>query len=92
MTELRQALNDINAIRTQVARGTQFRGYGPGSVALSGVLAMAVAAAQAHWVQHSQHDTRLFLAHLGIDGCDRRDPRVVGNYLSGAAGAFGARY
>ncbi len=61
MTELRQALNDINAIRTQVARGTQFRGYGPGSVALSGVLAMAVAAAQAHWVQHSEHDTRLFL-------------------------------
>ncbi len=61
MTELRQALNDINAIRTQVARGTQFRGYGPGSVAVSGVLAMAVAAAQAHWMQHSQHDTRLFL-------------------------------
>jgi hypothetical protein len=29
MTELRQALAEIRAIRTQVARGTQFRGYGP---------------------------------------------------------------
>ena len=46
MTELRQALDDISAIRTQVARGTQFRGYGPVSIASTGVLALAVAAAQ----------------------------------------------
>jgi hypothetical protein len=62
MTELRQALEDINAIRTQVARGTQFRGYGPVSIASSGVLALAVAAAQARWVQSSEHDLKLFLA------------------------------
>jgi hypothetical protein len=49
MTELRQALDDINAIRSQVARGTQFRGYGPLSIASSGVLAILVAAAQSHW-------------------------------------------
>ena len=61
MTELRQALDDINAIRSQVARGTQFRGYGPVSVASSGVLALAVAAAQARWAQSSEHDLRLFL-------------------------------
>jgi len=61
MTELRQALDDINAIRSQVARGTQFRGYGPVSVASSGVLALAVAAAQARWVQSSEHDLRVFL-------------------------------
>ncbi len=61
MTELRQALNDINAIRTLVARGTQFRGYGPLSVASSGILAMAVAAAQTHFAQRSEHDLRLFL-------------------------------
>jgi hypothetical protein len=61
MTELRQALDDINAIRSQVARGTQFRGYGPLSVASSGILALAVAAAQARWAQSSEHDLRLFL-------------------------------
>jgi hypothetical protein len=61
MTELRQALDDINAIRSQVARGTQFRGYGPVSVASSGVLALSVAAAQARWAQSSEHDLRLFL-------------------------------
>jgi hypothetical protein len=61
MTELRQALDDINAIRSQVARGTQFRGYGPVSVASSGFLALAVAAAQAHWAQSSERDLRLFL-------------------------------
>jgi hypothetical protein len=61
MTELRQALDDISAIRTQVARGTQFRGYGPLSIAASGILAMLVAAAQARWIQSSEHDLRLFL-------------------------------
>jgi hypothetical protein len=61
MTELRQALDDINAIRSQVARGTQFRGYGPVSVASSGVLALAVAAAQSRWLQSSEHDLRVFL-------------------------------
>jgi hypothetical protein len=49
MTELRQALDDISAIRSQVARGTQFRGYGPLSIASSGILAMLVAAAESHW-------------------------------------------
>jgi hypothetical protein len=62
MTELRQALDDISAIRSQVARGTLFRGYGPVSVALTGVLAMAVAAAQARWAPASEHDLKYFLS------------------------------
>jgi hypothetical protein len=61
MTELRQALDDISAIRTQVARGTLFRGYGPLSVASSGILALLVAAAQSHWLAASAHDLKLFL-------------------------------
>src|SRR5215470_55366 len=61
MTELRQALAEIRAIRTQVARGTQFRGYGPRSIAASGVLAFAVAAIQARWFTGSQHDFSEFL-------------------------------
>ena len=61
MTELRQALAEIRAIRTQVARGTQFRGYGPRSIAASGVLAFAVAAIQVSWLTGSQHDFSEFL-------------------------------
>jgi hypothetical protein len=49
MTDLSQALAEISAIRAQVARDTQFRGYGPASIAVSGVLALLVAAAQMHW-------------------------------------------
>jgi hypothetical protein len=62
MTELRRALAEINAIRTQVARGTQFRGYGPRSVAASGILALIVAAAQARWSAGSAHDAGSFVA------------------------------
>jgi hypothetical protein len=62
MTELRQALDDISAIRTQVARGTQFRGYGPLSIASTGILALSVAAAQTRWVPAAQHDLKLFLS------------------------------
>jgi hypothetical protein len=46
VSDLRQALAEISAIRTQVARGTQFRGYGPVSIAASGILALIVAALQ----------------------------------------------
>ena len=60
MIELRQALEDISAIRSQVARGTQFRGYGPLSIAASGVLALLVAAAQSHWMAGS-NDLQQFL-------------------------------
>lgn len=49
MTNLSQALAEISAIRAQVARGTQFRGYGPASVAGSGVLALIVAGTQSLW-------------------------------------------
>ena len=59
MLELRQALEDISAIRSQVARGTQFRGYGPLSVASSGILALGVAAAQARWP--TDGNTKVFL-------------------------------
>ncbi len=62
MTELRQALAEIRAIRTQVARGTQFRGYGPRSIAASGVLALGVAAVQARWFGRAGHDISEFLA------------------------------
>jgi hypothetical protein len=61
MTELRQALAEINAIRNQVARGTQFRGYGPASIAVTGFLAFLVSAAQAIWFKDAAHDFGVFL-------------------------------
>ena len=52
MSELHRALAEIKHIRCQVARDTQFRGYGPASVAASGVLALLVAALQSHWLRN----------------------------------------
>jgi hypothetical protein len=51
MPDLHQALAEIKQIRSQVARDTQFRGYGPASITASGVLALIVAAAQTHWMR-----------------------------------------
>jgi hypothetical protein len=61
MSELRQALAEISAIRTQVARETQFRGYGPRSTAASGALAILVASVQSLWFKASHGDARVFL-------------------------------
>jgi hypothetical protein len=51
MSDVDRALAEIKRIRHQVARDTQFRGYGPASVAASGVLALLIAAAQSHWMR-----------------------------------------
>jgi hypothetical protein len=47
MRDLERALADITAIRSQMARGTEFRGYGPVTIAATGVLTIAAAGAQA---------------------------------------------
>src|SRR5260370_1858216 len=47
MRNLDQALADITAIRSQMARGAQFHGYGPVTVAATGVLALIAAGIQA---------------------------------------------
>ena len=62
MTNLNEALEEISAIRTQIARGTEFRGYGPASVAASGVIALVAAALQAHWLRTLNHDFRSYFA------------------------------
>lgn len=61
MNELHQALSEINLIRHQVARGTQFRGYGPASIAISGLLALGVAWAEMRWGGRAAHDLTLNL-------------------------------
>jgi hypothetical protein len=50
MTELNQALVDIREIRRQMAQATEFRGYGPLTLAATAVAAVIAGAAQAWWV------------------------------------------
>jgi len=50
MDDLHKALGDISNIRLQMARTTEFRGYGPATLAATGLFAIAAAAAQAYWL------------------------------------------
>ena len=50
MNELNRALDEIGNIRRQVARSTEFRGYGPATLAATGGIALAAACAQAIWL------------------------------------------
>ena len=50
MDELNRALGDISSIRRQMARSTEFRGYGPATLAATGIFAIMAAGAQAFWV------------------------------------------
>jgi hypothetical protein len=47
MRDLDKALADIIAIRSQIAAGTAFRGYGPAAMAATGVVALGTAVLQA---------------------------------------------
>jgi hypothetical protein len=56
MRDLNRVLTDISLIREQLARETEFRGYGPVSLAATGILALIVAAAQGLWLtEPGQH-------------------------------------
>ena len=55
-------MSEIHSIRNQVARGTEFRGYGPASIASSGLLAMLVAAVQAQWTAAQSTDVTMWVA------------------------------
>jgi len=49
MEELKNALSEVHEIRHQIARATQFRAYGPLSIAVSGLLAIIVAWGEVQW-------------------------------------------
>jgi hypothetical protein len=61
MRDLDRALTDISAIREQIARGTEFRGYGPAALTATGLLALLVAAAQALWLKNPATHTGLYI-------------------------------
>ncbi len=46
-----KALGDISSMRRQIARTTEFRGYGPATLAATGILSILAAAAQARWLR-----------------------------------------
>lgn len=62
MTDLEKALADIDAIKTQLARGAEFRAYGPATVAVTGLLAFAAAVLQAAWLDNPVEQTGTFIA------------------------------
>ena len=61
MRDLDKALADITVIRSQLARGIEFRGYGPLTVAATGVLALLAAAVQALWLPDPATDVVRYL-------------------------------
>jgi hypothetical protein len=62
MRDLDKALVDITAIRSQMARGAEFRGYGPMTLAATGVLALAAAWFQALWLADPASDLFAYIA------------------------------
>jgi hypothetical protein len=63
MNDLYKALGDISSIRRQMASTTEFRGYGPATLATTGIFAILAAGAQARWVP----DPSIHIsAYLGI--------------------------
>lgn len=65
MRDLDKALADISEIRSQMARGTVFRGYGPATLAATGGLALLAAIAQTVWLPHPADHVGLYIALWG---------------------------
>ncbi len=65
MRDLEKALADISEIRSQMARGTEFRGYGPTTLAATGGLALLAAFAQALWLPRPEAQVGLYVTLWG---------------------------
>ena len=61
MRDLDKALADITAIRSQMAQGALFSGYGPVTVAATAVLAIAEGGIQAFWLPDPGSDVVSYL-------------------------------
>jgi len=62
MSNLDKALAEITAIRGQMARASQFRGYGPATFAITGTLAAMCAVGQAMWLANPAQDMARYLS------------------------------
>jgi hypothetical protein len=63
MNDIDRALDDIRRIRQQVAHGTQFRGYGPATLASTAAMAVIAALVQQWIVPHADSAAR---AYIGV--------------------------
>jgi hypothetical protein len=61
VSDLDRALSDIANVRAQLAASTRFRGFAPHAVALTGAIALAVAAAQAQWPEELNASPRHYV-------------------------------
>src|SRR5947207_4376402 len=66
MRDLDKALADIFEIRSQIAAGTAFRGYGPAAVAATGGLALATAVLQFLWLDDPTGQPLTFFAGWAV--------------------------
>jgi hypothetical protein len=62
MNDLNKALGDISSIRRQVARSTEFRGYGPATLAATGGIAVLAAGMQAVCLPNPANRIPVYLA------------------------------
>ena len=61
MSDLDKALADISAIRSQLAAGTAFRGYGPAAIAATSAVALITAILQYLFLDDPTHNPLTFL-------------------------------
>ncbi|HXC96705.1 MAG TPA: hypothetical protein VNU92_13480 [Edaphobacter sp.] len=61
MNDLQKALGDISSIRKQMARTTEFRGYGSATLATTSVFAILAAILQKFWVQDPAGQIQTYL-------------------------------
>jgi len=62
MNDLNKALGDISSIRRQMARSTEFRGYGPATLASTGLFALLAAGLQARWLPDPAKHISVYLS------------------------------
>lgn len=62
MTDLHKALGDISSIRRQMARSTEFRGYGPATLAGTCAFAVVAAGVQALWLPDPVNHFAVYLS------------------------------
>ncbi|HZC47113.1 MAG TPA: hypothetical protein VE243_11600 [Candidatus Acidoferrum sp.] len=62
MKELDEALAEIAAIRSQIARSAEFHGYGPVTVATTGLMALVAGEVQAHRLHDPLHNIVSYIA------------------------------
>ena len=62
MNDLNRALGDISNIRRQMARTAEFRGYGPATLASTGIFALLAAVAQVRWLPDPANHILSYLA------------------------------